>query len=205
MTRGLFIVFEGLDGSGKTTQAKLLADRLSERGRRVHLTAEPTTGPIGAELRHYLAHRLSFDPRVLPYLFAADRADHLYNAESGILAALASGVTVICDRYVLSSLAYQSTEAARELVETLNRDFPPPDLTVYLDVTPEEGLAAKQRQSHLSEANDTLHKQAAVAREYARALDQLGSAHHVVRLRLLDRTPAETAAAILKAVEQLGA
>jgi dTMP kinase len=201
--RGRFIALEGLDGSGKSTQAKLLADALRADGRRVLLTAEPSTGPIGAMLRLYLHKRLSFDPRVLPYLFAADRADHVYAAD-GILAVLDSGTDVVCDRYVFSSLAYQSTEAPRALVESLNADFPPPDLTLYLEIHAEEALASKLREGQHTEANDTVEKQRAVHREYEAAIAAHGARHRLVRIVRSGRDANAVAKDVLEAVRKLG-
>src|SRR5690606_16369979 len=96
---GRFFVFEGLDGSGTTTQAERLARRLVASGRRAHLTAEPSTGPVGLQLREILAGRLQggrgqpWDRRVLGLLFAADRLDHW---RSEIEPLLAEGVDVVC-------------------------------------------------------------------------------------------------------------
>jgi dTMP kinase len=183
MKTGKFIVFEGIDGSGKTTQVARLAQKLQGRGVKIHTTFEPTNGPVGAILRQYLVQRVSFDPRVLPYLYAADRSDHLYNDKTGIEPALANGVTVICDRYILSSFAYQVPEHSFELVDTLNRSFRKPDLTIFLRRSPASGLSEKQKQSNYSkDANDTLEKQTSVAAEYDRTIKVVGASHHVVEL-----------------------
>lgn len=183
MAAGKFIVFEGIDGSGKTTQVGRLAQKLHAAGIPFHSTFEPTNGPVGAILRQYLVKRVSFDPRVLPYLYAADRGDHLYNDKNGIEPALARGVTVICDRYILSSFAYQVSEHSFELVDYLNRSFRKPDLTIFLRRNPSSGLSEKQKQSQYSQdRNDTLEKQTSVAAEYERALSVFGESHHVVAL-----------------------
>jgi len=183
MKPGKFIVFEGIDGSGKTTQVGRLAQKLQSKGVKIHTTFEPTNGPVGAILRQYLVQRVSFDPRVLPYLYAADRGDHLYNDKTGIERALGSGVTVICDRYILSSFAYQVPEHSFELVDTLNRSFRKPDLTIFLRRDPRSGLSEKQKQSNYSkDANDTLEKQTSVAAEYEQAIELFRESHHVVEL-----------------------
>ena len=183
MPPGKFIVFEGIDGSGKTTQVARLAQKMQAAGIPIHTTFEPTNGPVGAILRQYLQKRVSFDPRVLPYLYAADRGDHLYNDKSGIELALERGIHVVCDRYILSSFAYQVPEHSFELVDYLNRSFRKPDLTIFLRRSPESGLSEKRKQSaHSREANDTLAKQTSVAAEYERALAVFGESHHVVAL-----------------------
>jgi dTMP kinase len=183
MTTAKFIVFEGIDGSGKTTQVGRLARKLQESGVPIHTTFEPTNGPVGAILRQYLVQRVSFDPRVLPYLYAADRGDHLYNDKSGIERALAGGVTVICDRYILSSFAYQVPEHSFELVDYLNRSFRKPDVTFFMRRSPTSALSEKQKESNYSkDANDTLEKQTRVAEEYERALALFSELHNVVAL-----------------------
>ncbi len=132
-----FIVFEGIDGSGTSTQIKLLAERLAEGGAAV--TAEPTSGPTGLFLRRMLAGEFSVDARTAAYLFAADRCEHVYG-KGGILEAAACG-TVISDRYLFSSLAYQSVSCGDGLPEMLNSGFPLPSLLFYLAVAPEVSMA----------------------------------------------------------------
>jgi dTMP kinase len=128
----MFIVIEGLDGAGTTTQTALLAERLRAGGRTVHTTREPTGGLIGQVLRRSLRGEPEApSPSVLPWLFAADRADHLVRE---IEPALARGETVISDRYIPSSLAYQSLTLPLERVFALNADFRVPDLTLFLEV-----------------------------------------------------------------------
>lgn len=180
---GRFIVFEGIDGSGKTTQAERLSAALKQAGRRVHATREPTSGPVGSLLRLYLERRLALDARSLPYLFAADRADHVYNGQNGILAALEAGVDVICDRYVLSTLAYQAEQASMELVERLNSEFPPPDLTFFLQVDPQQGLRSKVRQRVYTDVTETLDQQCRIASHFAEVLKCHGERH---RVKVLD-------------------
>ncbi len=131
-----FIVFEGLDGSGTTTQAKVLAARLKENGYTVHLTAEPTDGPIGTMIRDALHRRTPLETTTLAYLYAADRYEHLWGTRNSITSMLREGL-VISDRFVFSSLAYQTTYAPQELVEQLNASFPFPEHLIFVDVTPE--------------------------------------------------------------------
>ena len=153
MTPPLFIVLEGIDGSGTTTQLDRLADHLTARGRRVHATREPSAGPVGRLLREILlgGHRLPdgspADGRAMALLFAADRRDHLRRE---IEPALAAGIDVVCDRYLLSSLAYQGEEAERGWVAELAREVRPPDLTLLLDL-PVSVAAARRRAAGRSE------------------------------------------------------
>jgi dTMP kinase len=141
------VVLEGIDGSGTTTQLGRLEAHLRARGRRVHATREPSTGPVGRLLRELLLgqHRLPggapADGMAMALLFAADRRDHL---KREIEPALADGQDVISDRYLMSSLAYQAEEADRAWVAALARDVRQPDLTLLLDL-PVEVAAARRR------------------------------------------------------------
>ena len=131
--RGTFIVFEGLDGSGKSTQLKLLEQRLTELGRRVFRTAEPTDGEIGRRIRRALSGAEPCSTAVLAALFLADRIAH--NEE--IRAHLDAGEDVICDRYYYSSMAYQGPLTDADWVADMNLrcpDIAKPDLCVFLDV-----------------------------------------------------------------------
>ena len=129
---GRFIVLEGLDGAGTTTQSARLVSDLRGKGKTVVATREPTDGPVGRMLRACLRGDTDApEVRTLPWLFAADRADHLFRE---IEPALAAGTWVVSDRYIPSSLAYQSLTLQFERVFSLNADFRVPDLTVFLTV-----------------------------------------------------------------------
>jgi dTMP kinase len=168
---GLFIALEGIDGSGTTTQLGRLAARLGSQGRRVHATREPSEGPVGRLLREILlgGHRgpdgAPVDGLAMALLFAADRRDHLRRE---IEPALAAGMDVITDRYLLSSLAYQSEEAARDWVEALARDLRPTDLTLLLDVPVSVAAARRHAAGRSTERYDEDGMQARVAANYRR-------------------------------------
>lgn len=129
-----FIVFEGLDGAGTTTQTEKLAARLSEAGLPVDTDREPTVGAIGQLIRSVLQGQTRVDPCSLALLFAADRNEHLYTPNTGVVPRLEAGRTIVCDRYVHSSLAYQGVACGRDLVGTANAAFPFPGHVFYLDV-----------------------------------------------------------------------
>lgn len=150
---GRFVVLEGIDGSGSTTQLERLAVALRARGRIVHTTSEPTSGPIGALIRQILQKRIPLPdgtPRpfawsTMALLFAADRVDHVDNE---ILPKLRAGVWVLSDRYDLSSLAYQSAtspepERVVPWIQSSNSHAIRPDLTLVLDVPAD--VAAERR------------------------------------------------------------
>jgi dTMP kinase len=127
-----FVVLEGLDGAGTTTQAELLAGVLRARGLRVCLAAEPTDGPLGRVLRSHVRRELTLDPHAAALVFSADRADHL---DRVIRPALERGEWVVCDRYLLSTLAYQGAGGVDPAaVLAASRTFEVPDLVIFLDV-----------------------------------------------------------------------
>jgi dTMP kinase len=153
--QGKLIVVEGIDGAGTTTQIERYAAHLRQAKRLVHVTREPSQGPIGSMLRQALGGRMAlgngYHSELMALLFAADRLDHL---ATEIEPWLRDGAVVLCDRYDLSSIAYQTTTAPAELLErvdfeswvrSLNRFARRPDLTVVVNVSPD--LAERRRRS----------------------------------------------------------
>lgn len=141
---GFFIVFEGADGSGKSTQARMLADHLQQLGSDVILTREPGGCPVAEEIREIVLSKdeKQMEPVTEAMLYAAARAEHVANI---IKPALEAGKIVLCDRYLLSSLAYQGY--GRELgVEAVRRINEPavagclPDLTIFINISPEQAF-----------------------------------------------------------------
>ena len=183
MIEGHFIVIEGIDGSGTTTQCSILADRLSEKGLASHVTREPSDGPVGVLIRQILTGRVVVPGRhgarppgwaTMAALFAADRLDHL---ESEVIPNLTDGVNVICDRYDHSSVAYQTVssdggEGVAEWVLELNRHARRPDLTVVLDVDPLAAAKRRDTRSGNPELYEVGEMQAELARFYAK-IDEL--------------------------------
>ncbi len=140
MKKGKFIVLEGLDGSGKSTQLKRLSESLKAKGETVVLTAEPTNFETGGYLRRILSESQKKNMYLQGALFLADRLEHITHPETGILQYLEKGVTVICDRYYYSSFAYQGTASDMDWVMNINLDCPQiltPDLAIFLDVNPD--------------------------------------------------------------------
>ena len=136
-----FIVLEGIDGAGKTTQAASLNDYLvNEMGIECLLTAEPTKSKLGLYIRGNLME-LKLNPYTMQLLFTADRAEHV---SSEIIPALNSGMWVISDRYYFSTIAYAVltglSKRQRDALLAVNRTFMQPDFTVFLDVDPRKQL-----------------------------------------------------------------
>lgn len=132
---GKFIVFEGLDGSGTTTQIGLFIEYLKKKKIKAHLTREPTQYIIGGLIRSWLANDWKSTPECLQLLFTADRAYHL---DKEIMPLLKRGITVISDRYFFSTLAYGLWEIKdKNWLFDINKRFILPDVTIFVDTSPE--------------------------------------------------------------------
>lgn len=141
--RGAFIAFEGIDGSGKSTQSALLIQKLRQEGIPCYATMEPTDAPIGSLIRQVMTGRVKTDNKAVAALFAADRLDHLLNEVDGIVSKIESGVTVVTDRYYFSSYAYNSVHMPMEWVIKANEQSSAilrPSVTVYIDIDPDTAL-----------------------------------------------------------------
>jgi dTMP kinase len=173
VARGRFVVFEGLDGAGTSTQLALLQEWLRARGHAADATREPSEGPIGSLLRQVIDGRLDMDATALALAFAADRVDHVRNGQQGIQRSLDAGRWVLCDRYVASAVAYQlSQDVPFEWLLSINRMAPTPDVTVFVDTDPAvcvERIA--QRESRYALFHD-LAKLSRVRDDYRRALER---------------------------------
>jgi dTMP kinase len=186
---GMLIVFEGIDGSGTTTQAKMLAEWFAGQGRPVHLTWEPSQGRIGRLLREHLSGRVDApDPErwyhALALLFAADRLDHLARE---IEPRRAEGVHVISDRYLLSSFVYQSLHCDLEWVRQINHEAPAPDLTFLLDLPTATAMERLARRNLFTapEIYETAEQQEKLRLRYLRAAQDLYSEHKIVTIDAL--------------------
>jgi dTMP kinase len=153
--RGTFICIEGIDASGKTTQARILVRNLCGKGIDAIYTTEPSKGDIGKFIRRHVLDREKRIPTVLEaLLFAADRVNHL---ENEVKPALEKGKIVVCDRYVYSSLAYQGAAGlSLDWIQRINQYALVPDLAVFLDVSPEIVLKRLKRKKTVMETNANL-------------------------------------------------
>lgn len=156
---GFFIDIEGLDGSGSSTQVRLVANELKKEKIKPYLTKEPTKGPIGKLVRQALEGKFNaLPPASIQLLFAADRGRHL-NTE--IIPQLEKGKMVITDRYAWSSVAFGSVELSREWLLDLNQDFILPDLTIFIEVSPSvclERIAKERKGIELFEEEEKLER-----------------------------------------------
>ncbi len=183
MKHNLFIALEGIDGSGKSTQTKLLEQSLIAKGLKVYATFEPTNGPIGSMIRSVLRGELKMDERAVAGLFVADRLDHLLNEENGILKKLEEGYTVITDRYYFSSYAYHGAHMDMDWViaaNAMSTSLLRPDVTLFIDVAPEVSMSRLQQRNEKIEIYETLDNLRAVRAKYVEAFDKLADTEKVV-------------------------
>ena len=165
-----FVVFEGIDGAGTSTQMRLLAER--DSGKKIAFTAEPTERPTGKFLRQILAGKEKVSPQTAAYLFAADRAEHLWG-EDGIVDQTKNGFTVVSDRYLFSNLAYQGVTCGEDLPKTLNSPFPLPQLLFFFDISAQKSLERVEKRGEAKEIyenekflNDTASRYRAIIDRY---------------------------------------
>jgi len=178
---GLFVVFEGGDGVGKTTQVELCCQWLDGQGYEVVRTFEPGDTAVGAAVRQIVLDPATgeMSPRAEALLYAADKAQHLFAV---VRPALARGAVVVCDRYVDSMLAYQGAgrvlEAAEvEQVARWATEDLRPHLTVLLDTEPGQAVSAKADPDRLEAAGEVFHE---AARYYFLELARREPAHYLV-------------------------
>jgi dTMP kinase len=155
INNGVFLTIDGIDGSGKTTQSKILVDSLIRNNFDAIYTMEPSNGQIGTFIKKKLIVNEKASPEVEALLFAADRFEHI-NTE--ILPLLKKGKIVVSDRYVYASIAYQGAQGIDlEWIENLNYFTIEPDLAIYIDVPPEVGISRKKGKKSVFENLDSLN------------------------------------------------
>lgn len=203
MNKGRFIVFEGIDGSGKTTQARMLAKYLESQGREVYLTAEPTTLPTGRALREALSGKVSKSECQMAVMFVDDRIAHNIDPNDGIRALTERGVDVISDRYYYSSLAYQGQATDYEWVKKMNMDCPEiskPDLCIYVDLLPEQSLERISKGRESVEIYENLQTLTKVREQFLSVIDDLKDSDNIC---VIDgyRAPEQVFEDVVRAVE----
>lgn len=203
--KGAFIAFEGIDGSGKSTQIKLLAEKLKERQLAHYITMEPTDSPIGCLIQQIMTGRVKTDNKVVAALFAADRLDHLLNDVNGIKEKIDAGTVVLTDRYYFSSYAYQCVDMPMEQVIAFNQpcsEILRPDLNIFIDIRAEtamERIMKNRYQVELFEKKSRLEK----TREgYMEAFERMKGVETVLVIDG-EQTIEEIALKVWEAVERL--
>lgn len=182
-----FVVFEGLDGTGTTSQLRLLQEAFTARGLQdaVYFTSEPTGNPIGRLIREALAGTAGFDEKTIAYLFGADRCEHIYGKD-GITAQLQAGKTVFSDRYLFSSLAYQGLAASKELARNINGTFPLPEYLFFFDLPAKNAMERIEKRNTPREIYEKEAFQQKVAGEYYDILRYYAGAAPEMRIIRID-------------------
>ena len=163
-----FIVFEGIDGAGTSTQINRICGKNPQK---FFQTAEPTSLETGKFLRRMLGGEFSVDEKTNSFLFAADRAEHLYG-KNGIIEQINNGKTVISDRYLFSSLAYQSISCGEELPKLLNSTFPLPEILFFFEIDPEISLKRVDSRNEKKEIYEKIETQKKIAMEYEKIISE---------------------------------
>jgi dTMP kinase len=173
--KNLFIALEGIDGSGKSTQTKLLTEQLTAQGYKVYSTFEPTNNQIGKLIREILRGNAKADHRVIAGLFVADRLDHVLNEEYGIVKKLEEGYTVIMDRYLFSSYAYQGAHMNIDWViqaNAMSAQILRPDVNIFIDVSPEVSMHRVHTNRESVELFETLDSLKLVRSKFMEAFEK---------------------------------
>ena len=167
-----FVVFEGGDGSGTSTQLELLQRRFQQERRSqpaIVCTSEPTDGAVGRLLRAALRGEVRLHSDTMARLFSADRAEHLYG-EGGVVRTAQQGCLVVCDRYTLLSRVYQGIECGDELPAALNSGFPAPELLLFFDINPHTAFLRLEKRTQ-KDIYERLDFQFRVRERYLHLLD----------------------------------
>jgi dTMP kinase len=185
MSNPKFIVFEGIDGAGKTTQIHLLLQRMAATSIPFHATKEPTEGKVGSIIRKVLTKQLQLDEKSMAALFLADRFDHIQDPEHGMRQHLNQGKHIICDRYYLSSYAYHSAFLPLDWLIACNAECAKllrPDVIFFLDLSPEESLARLTKTRTHLDLYETKERLTTVRQQYHLAIQRIQHEENIVML-----------------------
>jgi dTMP kinase len=182
---GAFIVFEGIDGSGKSSIIKLLELKLKERKLPAYITKEPTDSPFGSLIHQFMIGRLNTDHRTISAMFLADRIDHITNSVNGIKQIIDNGINVISDRYYFSSYAYHSVYMDMDWVINANKacyDILKPDLNIFIDTSVETCIKRLEQERFLKEKYEDRDHLKKVRNNYLLAIDRLKHIENIVTI-----------------------
>ena len=179
--KGRFVVFEGLDGSGKTTALEGLIEKIKKEDpdRKIFQTREPSDGEVGRLIRKALTKQIVLEPKTFTLLFAADRYEHIVNE---VKPAIERGEDVFCDRYYFSNLAYQGDVASRDMILSFNRparDLITPDVVFFVDTPPEECMRRIHKGRDQEELFERVDKLKITERFYKEAFESLKDVEHI--------------------------
>lgn len=181
--KGNFIVFEGIDGSGKSTQIHYLIEHLRKENVPCYATMEPTDSPIGSVIHNIMTGRIKTDNKVIAALFAADRLDHLLNKVNGLAAKVENGTTVISDRYYFSSYAYHAVDMPMDWVIQANEQSAQilrPTVNIFIDVDPDTALERIAKNRFERELFEKRSRLIQVRENYLKAFDKLKDIENIV-------------------------
>ncbi len=180
---GKFIAFEGIDGSGKSTQLRLLAEKLHNDGISCYVTREPTDSPTGSLIHSVMTGRIKMDSRATAALFTADRIDHVTNGTDGLINIIKSGKTVLTDRFYFSSYAYQSADIPMDDIIFYNKitaDILKPDINIFIDVPVSLALKRISEGRTVREIYETEERLAVTRENYFKAFEKCRDSEKIV-------------------------
>ena len=183
MKRGKFIVFEGIDGSGKTTYARRLAEALSTPEKEAHFTFEPTKYVIGSLIRKVITHEIEMNEQSIAALFAADRLDHIQNPDYGMLQYLNNGHHVISDRYYLSSYAYHVPHVTLPWVIEANSiaaSLLKADITFFINISVETSLHRISNNRSQFDLFENKERISQVRENYFNAIEKVRDSENII-------------------------
>lgn len=178
-----FIAFEGIDGSGKSTQIKRLQQRLTQENKDVFVTCEPTNEDIGKLIRQIFSGNRDSNAYAIAGLFLADRMEHILNANDGLLKMLKDGYHILSDRYYLSSYAYHGAHVDIDWVIDMNKvavNYLKPNAHFFIDISPEKSIERIQKGRLSKEIYETLDNLTAVRHKYYESIQKISAYENVI-------------------------
>ena len=171
-----FFAFEGIDGCGKSTQIKFLTQKLIERNIQFYETMEPTDSPIGSLIHQIMIGRIKTDNKVIASLFVADRMDHLLNEVNGLYRKYMENITIVSDRYYMSSYAYHSVDMDMDWVISANSEcakIMKPTVNIFIDVDPDVAMERINSTRSHKELFEEKNRLISVRENYYKAFEKL--------------------------------
>jgi len=199
-----FIVLEGIDGSGTTTQLKRMMKACEDNSIRAFETREPTNSPIGEVIDLALKHKISLSPKTITRLFATDRCEHIYG-KGGIIEMLKEGL-VLCDRYLFSSLAYQGATNEAKLTRSENSGFPLPQVLFFFDLPVEIAMKRIEKRSKNKELYEKTEFLKQVQKNYSTIMGEYRQNYPQMNIIHIDASLSEDAVfkKIKESMEEMG-